>query len=290
MRNKRLLLLALIGVFFFAFQLWCYIDAAPLVEACFHGDTPRVEKILKETNGRNINRVSGSPILLAWHPEFWPKTALQTACTVGDDKLVVLLLEYGADPRRRGIGDRHPLNLLVCYYDEGDDRLVRAFVNRGASVETRDDLGRTGLLESAGCLPNVGDGEAYIHSEKAEKEITEIYRFLRAHASDKDPVEKERGTNAFLEAARADNLTLVKYILDKGYSDINFRDKAGQTALFLWDVEAPNDPDDPAVRMVKFLLRRGIDVTIRDNDGMTALEYSRKEGYTEIVKLLEKAE
>ena len=60
-------------------------------------------------------------------------------------------------------------------------------------------------------------------------------------------------------------------------------------ALFDLYVEEANNPDDPAVRMTKYLLERGIDTNIRDNEGMTALEYSRKEGYTEVVKVLESA-
>ena len=41
--------------------------------------------------------------------------------------------------------------------------------------------------------------------------------------------------------------------------------------------------------IVKYLLKKGANVNLRDNDGETALGAAKGKGYTDIVQLLEKA-
>jgi ankyrin repeat protein len=42
------------------------------------------------------------------------------------------------------------------------------------------------------------------------------------------------------------------------------------------------------VQIVKLLKDAGADLSIKDNDGVTALQHAKKRGYTEIVAVLEK--
>ena len=282
MKIIRRVFLGVFIIVLLGWQYWCYEDAYPLVEACQKDDYERVAELLEEKGGRNINRASGSPILLAWAPELWPMTPLVASCRIGNEDIIKLLLEKGAKPWI-GCGWGYPLNLLLDGYYPDIDGLVRELVNNGASVDTKNVNGETALLQVAG-------GTAVHNTVEEEKIITSTYIFFLNRAKIKNPHSSFSGENSFLKAARANNVTLTKYILDEGYSDINYKDKEGRTALFDLYVEEANNPDDPAVRMTKYLLERGIDTNIRDNEGMTALEYSRKEGYTEVVKVLEAAE
>ena len=61
---------------------------------------------------------------------------------------------------------------------------------------------------------------------------------------------------------------------------INLKDREGRTALYL-----AVKGDNPA--KVRLLLDYGADKTIRNNAGLTALEYARTYNHTECIKVLE---
>ena len=77
-------------------------------------------------------------------------------------------------------------------------------------------------------------------------------------------------------AAQFDNLEVISLLLDKG-ANINAQNKFGITPLMHAD----------KVNTVKFLLDKGADKNIKDNQDQTAAQRAFKSGYFDVSRLLE---
>ena len=83
----------------------------------------------------------------------------------------------------------------------------------------------------------------------------------------------------FHHAAWTDDFATVEAMLNEGIN-INHKDGAGWTALMFAAARANS------VELTSFLIARGADATIRDNDGLTALEWSVKYNKDEAAAVL----
>ncbi len=77
----------------------------------------------------------------------------------------------------------------------------------------------------------------------------------------------------------------VKFLLDR-HADVNAKNKKGQTALIA--AVAEKDTHE-AGKIVRLLLAHGADAGAKDNNGNTALTLARKNGYEDVVRLLQKS-
>ncbi len=87
------------------------------------------------------------------------------------------------------------------------------------------------------------------------------------------------GNTALMMAVVADNLGVVRLLLDKGSGIDTQEDEAGFTAL-IYAV------DLGYLEMIKLLLSENADVDMQNDDGLTALMWAVEKGYLKIVKLL----
>jgi len=164
---------------------------------------------------------------------------------------------------------------------KGDTAAVKALLDRGVNVNTRDPDGRTPLTEAA----------YYGH--------TEIARLLLDHGADifakkvrgetvsdmaaghQDIAQMIKREQELLDAAAKNDVKRIRELLDTG-AYVNVRDPEGRTPLTeaVWNNNA---------ELVRLLLDRGANANSKKNDGATPLSIAQGKGYREIVQLLQKS-
>lgn len=202
------------------------------------------------------------------------QTALVLAAsTAGAIETVQLLVRSGADPKVIGSGDR---NGLIVAATANDLDLVRFFLDQGVkvnSVDKTDMSGHTALMAAS-----------------AQNNIAMV-RLLLQRGADPNMAATDAGTvkngtlaftgkTALMMAASYGSPELILALLD-AHADVNARDVAGMTPL-VFAVSSENQ--DPAV--VKLLLSAGATAAAKTITGETALDWTRKFGAPDVVKLL----
>lgn len=210
---------------------------------------------------------------------------LTEACMKGHVKIVRMLVVNGADLEWLGVEQMTP---LMWAAREGHADVVRLLLAAGANKEARDyedwtplvHACRYGKLEAARVLLEAGADvhvrvdEDWTPLRKAiEGNWEKVVALLLEHGADYD----ERYNNVY-----HDNTTvLMEAVLERSYgsvqhliaagADVNAVDGTGSTALFYADASSS------AMRLIiRRLFKAGIDGTIRDKEGKTALD--RAEG------------
>jgi len=79
--------------------------------------------------------------------------------------------------------------------------------------------------------------------------------------------------------ARDGNLKIIQVLVDKHHVNPNVTDEHGQTPLML-------SAERGYLNIVRFLLEKGSDSRLRDNQGRTAFDLATKAGFDEIAELL----
>ena len=210
---------------------------------------------------------------------------LTEACMKGHVKIVRMLVVNGADLEWLGVEQMTP---LMWAAREGHADVVRMLLAAGADKEAGDfqdwtplvHACRYGKLEAARVLLEAGADvhvrvdEDWTPLRKAiEGNWEKVVALLLEHGADYD----ERYNNVF-----HDNTTvLMEAVLERSYgsvqhliaagANVNAVDGTGSTALFYADASSS------AMRLIiRRLFKAGIDGTIRDKEGKTALD--RAEG------------
>ncbi len=102
---------------------------------------------------------------------------------------------------------------------------------------------------------------------------------LLEHDADIDAVSQDRGNTALMDASAAQNLELMKYLIDAG-AMLDIRSRNGQTALIL-------TVGQKAVEAAEILIKAGADSTISDALGMSARKYAELFGLKELLPMME---
>ncbi len=183
--------------------------------------------------------------------------------------LLQYLMGQGADPDFSGEYGLTPLMSAALVNDmEALDILLKAH----ASPDKRDPSGRTAIFFAA------------------ESSSLDALKYLIAYGADINSViEDEKGTDhrstLLMHAARwgggpyEKKSALLRWLVEEG-ADVNRSNGRGKTAL----IQSAARGDD---KMVSLLLELGADKTLKDNEGMTAMDHAEEAGHKETTALLE---
>jgi hypothetical protein len=102
---------------------------------------------------------------------------------------------------------------------------------------------------------------------------------LLENGADINAVSRDRGNTALMDAAAAQNLGLMRYLVDAG-AMLDVRSRNGQTALIL-------TVGQKAVEAAEILIKAGADSSISDALGMSARKYAELFGLRGILPMME---
>jgi len=163
------------------------------------------------------------------------------------DEFKKLEITYSAQEytKRAGMGDAHVVNL---------------FLEKGMSVDSRDNNGATALMRAA------------------ENGHLKVIKLILSKKADMNATDKN-GYNALMVAAEDNRLETVKTLINAGL-DVNEKNPAsGVTALMIASVKGNAD-------LVAELIKGGAKVNETDNNGYTPLMLAAENGHMDIVKKL----
>ncbi|KAF3059700.1 Ankyrin-2 [Daldinia childiae] len=272
--------------------------------------TQRIEEIpgirpLLKTLAPKFNKSASGPYLV--------HRALET----NDLQSLEILLSAGFDPNTRDQYGLPPLyqammqqqkeavRLLLAHGANKDDYLppetedrldenirshqkMAAFFNNGyipleIAARVLRDVEMTRILLESGANINYvypGDGGVVL-SGLGDEEYFECAKVLIDSGADMH-IKGNNGRDPFLWANACSNTKLAEYMLSKGADVNHFYYDDYPTALFLcadWDSR----------ESAEVLLKHGVDLTIRNKSGETALDIARSAQHSEMVAILERA-
>lgn len=189
---------------------------------------------------------------------------LLEAAASGDADRAARALRAGADLETRDDRERTPL-LLAVTGDHVD--IARVLVALGADPDALDDRHDTPWLVT-GVTGSVAMLEALL---PADPDLTVRNRY---------------GGVSVIPASERGHADYVERVVTTGI-DVDHVNDLGWTALL--EAVILGDGGPAHQRIVRTLLAAGADPDLADRDGVTALQHARSKGYTEIVRILERA-
>ena len=147
-------------------------------------------------------------------------------------------------------------------------KIASLLIDKGSPVNSRDKYGNTAL------------------SEAVRYENLEVCTKLILKGADVNASTKGAFTPLHNACCSA-NIKLVKLLVDNK-ANINSLDYLGRTPLNLM-LQNSTAGEPQLLPIVKYLLEKGTDFSLKDNKGRTALSVSKNKNYMTIVKLLESA-
>ena len=291
---------------YFIFLLFLFISQAnanPLVDAADKGDVKKIKEVL--TQGIDINSTN--------HAGY---TALHRASYHGYFKAVKYLLEAGANVNAKTVDGYTPLDNATS---TNHIQIVKLLISKGASFESirRNKQQPIDIAERKGYTEIVKEllkmKGMYLEDRRqngtplfwaAENNHLDIVLFLldngvsvnktsfgitpleiaarKGNSEIVNILKKKAGESLFLNAAEGGILQLLKELLLSQKININCVNNYGSTALH-------NASRTNQVKIVKFLLSHGANVSLKDKGGATPLFWAETKGNKEIISLLKKA-
>src|SRR5271157_341453 len=198
---------------------------------------------LAEEPGMNLRRLIDESVQT--HKQ--NRTALVKAVEDGDLKMVKSLIAKGANVNAR---DEDGNTALIYAAGEGHLEIVKLLLDKGADVNAKSVDGMTALTRAHG----VRKGDHW----------REVVKLLIDKGADVD-TKREEGLPELISAVSRNDMEMVKLLLDKG-ADVNAKTTNGYTALnsAVW-------ADPPRPELVRLLIEKGADVNARNSDGDAAL-------------------
>lgn len=278
MKKKWIIIFSLLIfiILFLTINVTKYSSTKKLIKAIDNKDYETIESISKKRNF-SINRRPYFIKFFATATEQWNLPPLHYACVRDDLKAVEILIKYGADVNLT-IDDYSPILYCVRGSDASNyDKIIDVLINNGANVsyKTKNNLSVLDFLLSGGSDYN----ETYVNSQfEVFKKIIEIDNTLAY----KELLRKESiGSGNYLHrAVYFNNDKIVDYLINKLNFNVDEINLNNETSLMIAAKE--NN-----IETVKCLLNNNANVTLKNNDQKTALDFARDNGNFEIVELLE---
>jgi uncharacterized protein len=155
---------------------------------------------------------------------------------------------------------------LIAAAHANDLDEVRALIRKGADVNAKDETVQSAFLIATS---EVGD----------DPRLLELTLSNGARVNDKDSF---NGTG-LIRAAERGHPRIVRRLLRAGI-DRDHVNRLGWTALH--EAVVLGDGGAAHVATVRALVRGGVDVTVPDGDGVTALEHAEERGFDRIGRLI----
>ncbi len=193
------------------------------------------------------------------------RTPLLVAASMGGTvDVVALLLEKGADINTV---DNTGVSPLIAAASVDDAAVAKLLLAKGAAVNTR----ATGVGQSATALM----GAAYNGNAELTRLLLERHADLELISSDRAGTVKNGAVQfgnvtALHMGTASGSVDTVRQLLDAG-AKVDPLDVRGMTPL-MWSVST----DRPQPRVVRMLLDKGADASIRSNVGESAVDWARK--------------
>lgn len=175
-------------------------------------------------------------------------------------------------------------------------------LRQGANVDDRDRLGRTALLDAV----ERGDSAAASRLIRAGADInaqaenrdtpwllagalgrTAILGMMLATGRVDYTKRNRYGGNALIPACHHGHVETVKLLLADSKVDIDHVNDLGWTALL--EAIILGNGGARHTEIVRLLVAHGADTHIPDREGITPLGHARRRGYSEMVRILERA-
>ena len=219
------------------------------------------------------------------------RTPRALAAARGYDQIVALIDDRD-EIRERG-------QRLIKAARTGDLARVERLLDQHASIAARDSSGATALvaaaygnhldiaerLLTAGADPNAKDEtvqSAYLIATSEVGDDPRLLRLTLKHGADVRSLDSWKGTGLIRAADRGFH-RVIKVLLDTDI-DIDHVNRIGYTALHEAVILGDGGPSHQ--RTVAALVAAGVDQSVKDPKGDTALDVARARGYTEIIDLL----
>lgn len=145
---------------------------------------------------------------------------------------------------------------------EGDLDAVKAEIEGGRKVDSKDIAGQTALMYAA------------------ETGRMEVLEYLVSKGADVNAVSAGEHITPLMYAAAAGRLDVIEFLVDRG---------AKIDAVMAWrkDTALNIAAAKGHVETVKLLLEKGADASIKNKDDETALDIARKRNQSDVVQLLQ---
>ena len=191
-----------------------------------------------------------------------------------------MLLNAGADVH---VADAHGKTALFSAAESGNLVLLRTLLALGLDPMRRDDAGviplsvavRCGNLSIAQCLLEMtpdpaavtdAEGSTLLH-DAAWGDMPAIARRLVDVYGVSPEARDHAGRTPLHVAAYQGSCRMLKFLLEEKSADINARDRDGRTPLF-------SGAYDSNLRALKILCEHDAELSVKDRNGLTALEFA----------------
>ena len=251
-----------------------YIGNTMLFEAIENNDYEKVEEIIKL--GASVNRRKHFINLSSLIPTNY--TPLIEACRNGNERIIRLLVESGADVNKADnwTGKTPLIMVLGMYNDQNRFSLAMYLIENGADIH----MVQSGSNNNHAMVATPFSTALIIPKEADEKSIEEaedFFLYLMQHNVDITIYGSLESTLTY--ASRYSSPFIVQYLIENGYCDINDYDDLGNTALIIATKYEKVD-------VLRVLIELGANKNLTDDTGKTAYDYAVETGNQEIIDLL----
>ena len=259
-------------------------------------DEKKIDKI-QDMPFISLNRCGGEGWMLSFLSEVECYTPLEAACIAGNLESAETLISRGADAGKTREGHFSTVYLILQTTHANDLENLKLLIANGANPTgmTKTSALDENSLQQISCRLVTTDQDsnenvfaAGTYQEETAAQSVEIYRYLEQEIGQDAPT-NEVGETTLMHAVSFKNIALVEYLLENG-SSVNQSDEHGQTAIFhLVDEEGIVYDDAWRKEIFDLLIHAGADLTVKDKDGLSVLEYAERAGDDYMVSLLRDA-
>jgi len=202
---------------------------------------------------------------------------LEKAVDRNDLKKARELLESGADPN---VADKWGWTLLHEAVFNNNEAMVVLLLDHGANIEAKAVTEKWSYtsLDGSKSGTNIIESEMTPLLLAAKRNQFSVVKLL-ADKGAKINIKNAQGRSGLHFAARANNISLVRFLVEKGRVPIDVRSKYGVTPL----IEAGFKADE---KLARYLLDNGADVNAKSKEGTTALFGATEQGDASLIELL----